>query len=300
MKVSISKRRFSETIQGYIYIMPWILGFLLFTGGPIVRSLIYSFHNWEILLPPEWAGLTNYVKIFTEDHLFRKSLFVTFYYAGGIPLRLIGALAIAMILNQNLRGLSFYRTIYYMPTVVSGVAVALLWLWVFNPEAGVINFMLSKVGIKGPEWFWSEEWVLPAFIIISLWGVGQPMLIYLAGLQGIPTQFYEAAEIDGANPWHKFWHVTFPMLSPVIFFNLVMQIIMSFQVFTAAFIITNGGPANASLFYVLYLYRNAFQWFRMGYASALAWVLFAIIMFFTLLAFRSSSLWVYYESAKRR
>ncbi|MGQ9629870.1 MAG: carbohydrate ABC transporter permease [bacterium] len=298
MKVP-SRRSIIEAVEGYLFVSPWIAGFLIFIGGPIVMSFFYSLTDWHILRPPQFVGLKNYIQILPRDRLFWQALKVTFYYTLGVPLRLGGALVVALIMNQKLRGMGVFRTIYYMPSVVAGVAVALLWLWIFNPEMGILNLILAKFGIKGPEWLWSEKWVVPAFIIMSLWGVGGSMIIYLGGLQSIPTALYEAAEIDGAGIFQKFWSITLPMLSPVIFFNLIMQIIDSFQVFTNAFIMTNGGPANASLFYVLYLYRNAFEWFKMGYASALAWVLLLIIMFFTMLVFKSSALWVYYEGEVR-
>jgi multiple sugar transport system permease protein len=207
---------------------------------------------------------------------------------------------LAVLLNQDVRGLSIYRTIFYLPSVVSGVAVAMLWLWVFNPELGVVNSLLGIVGIEGPKWFASSKWALTTFIITSLWGIGGGMVIYLAGLQGVPTSLYEAAELDGATAWHRFWHITIPMTSPVIFFNLIMGIIGSFQVFTGGYVITNGGPANATLFYVLYLYRNAFQYFKMGYASALAWILFIVILVLTLLMFRLVGGLVYYEGSPRK
>jgi len=203
-------------------------------------------------------------------------------------------------MNQKVRGILWFRTLYYLPSVISGVAVSLLWVWIFNPQFGVLNYLLGKVGITGPEWLYSEFWVLPAFVIMSLWTIGGGMIIFLAGLQGIPIELYEAAELDGANQIQKFFRITIPMISPIIFFNLVMGIIGSFQVFTQAYIMTSGGPHYASLFYVLYLYQQAFQYFRMGYASALAWILFLVILFFTLLVFKSSPLWVYYEGTLRK
>ena len=203
---------------------------------------------------------------------------------------------IALLLNRKIKFLGLFRTIYYLPAVVSGAAVALLWIWIFNPEYGVLNYLLSLFGVKGPGWLYSEEWAKPALIVMSLWGAGGSMLIYLAGLQGIPTQLYEAAEIDGASSWQKLLRITLPMMSPTIFFTLVMGIIGSFQIFTAAYIMTGGGPNNATMMYVLYLYNLAFRQFRMGLASALAWIYFGIIMAFIVLIFKSSPAWIYYES----
>ncbi|HLE82353.1 MAG TPA: sugar ABC transporter permease, partial [Dehalococcoidia bacterium] len=214
---------------------------------------------------------------------------------GTIPLGLLFSFGLAVLLNQPIRGVHVFRTIYYIPAVISGVPVALLWMWLLNPEFGLVNNALAAVGIDGPDWFFSKTWVIPSFIIMSLWAIGAPMIIYLAGLQGIPHHLYEAAEIDGAGPFSKFRHVTVPMISPVILYNLVIGVIGSFQIFTPAYVITQGGPANASLFYVLYLFNNAFRYFKMGYASAMAWLMFAIILLLTLLVFRMSTSWVYYE-----
>jgi multiple sugar transport system permease protein len=289
--------RRNEAIGFYVTISPWLLGFVAFVIGPIIVSFYLSFTDYSVIRRTQLVGLLNYKEIFTESPLFWQSLKVTtLYTVASVPLHLVVALIVAMLLNMDIKGVALFRTIYYMPTVITGVAVAMLWQWIFNPRFGLVNYLLSLVGIKGPQWLGSEVWALPAIIIMSSWGVGGSMLIFLAALQGIPTQLYEAAEIDGANPWHKFWRVTLPLITPVIFFNVVMGVINSFQVFTNAYIITNGGPNNATLFYVLNLYRQAFQFFHMGYASALAWILFAIILICTLLIFRSSAAWVYYES----
>jgi len=208
------------------------------------------------------------------------------------------ALGCALLLNRQLIGKNVLRTMYYLPSVTSGVAISLLWMWIFDPNLGFFNDLLKRVGINGPLWLQSEKWSKPAIILMSFWGIGGTMVLYLAALQGVPEQLYEAAELDGANSWQKFWHVTIPMLSPTILFTLVMGIIGSFQVFTQAYVMTNGGPLNSTLFYVLYLYRNGFVWLHLGYASAMAWILFIIILVITLLIFRSSPAWVYYE-AKR-
>jgi len=282
----------------YVFISPWLIGFVLWTAGPMVASVILSFTRYEIVLPPQWIGFDNFVTMFTKDPLFWKALKVTLHYTIlSVPLSVVFAVLIALLLNQKLPGLSIWRTVYYLPSITSGVAVALMWSWVFHPNFGLVNsvlWMLFK--IQGPKWLLDEAWVIPTFVIMGLWGFGGPMLIYLAAMQGIPTELYESAELDGANIFQKIRHITIPLITPVIFFNMVMNIIGSFQVFTNAFIITAGGPNYASYFYLLHLYSNGFQYFRMGYASALALVLFAIIMACTYIAFRTSRYWVYYEA----
>ncbi|MFC0330269.1 carbohydrate ABC transporter permease [Paenibacillus sepulcri] len=288
-----------EALDCYVFMSPAILGLLIFMIGPIAASAYFSFTEYDILGSPTWIGLDNYKELL-QDPLFWQSLKVTLIYSiVSVPSGLIIALFLAILLNRNLRGIFIFRTIFYLPAVMSGVAVALLWKWIFNPDFGLANWALGFVGIDGPKWFIEEQWALPPIIIMSLWGVGGSMLIYLAGLQGIPTDLYEAAEIDGANKRKQFFHITIPMLSPVIFFNLITGIIGALQVFTEGFIMTAGGPNNATLFSVLYLYRNAFDYLQMGYASALAWVLFLIILVFTLLVFKSSSMWVFYEGNRR-
>lgn len=292
------------TQEGFIFYLcltPWIIGFLVFVAGPMLSSIYISLTSWNVMSPPQFVGLRNFAKLLTDDEDFLKSLWVTTYYTfGAVPLGLIVGLLIALLMNVKLPGITIFRTIYYLPAVVAGVAVALLWQWIFNPQMGVINGLLWLIGIKGPGWIYSEQWVIPSFILMSLWGVGSGMIIYLAGLQSVPTELYEAAAIDGAGKVRQFFAITLPMISPVLFFNLIAGIIASFQVFTAAFVMTQGGPNNASLFLVILLYRHAFKYFAMGYASAIAWILFAIIMLFTLLVFRSSSLWVYYEGEVKK
>jgi multiple sugar transport system permease protein len=235
-----------------------------------------------------------------QDDLFKKSLQITtIYTALTVPVGTILALVIAMMLNQKVKLLSFWRTVYYLPAVVSGVAVALIWGWVLQPDYGLLNSFLRSVGISGPGWFLSEDWAIIGLALTALWGSGTNMLLYLAGLQSIPTELTEAAKIDGAGPWAVFWHVTIPLLTPTIFFNVIINIIYSYQVFTNAYVLTNGGPNNATLTMVLYLYRQAFQLFHFGYASAVAWALFIIILVFTLLVMRSSQWWVHYEGGLR-
>ncbi len=289
-----------EALTAYSLISPWLVGFLVFVLGPTLVSLFLAFTRYKITAPPVWVGAANYQKIFTGDPLFWQSLKVTFTYALlSLPLNLVLGLAIAVLLNLRLPGLSIWRTIYFLPSVISGVAVALLWIYIFSPRFGILNWMLSLVGIKGPAWLDSRTWALPSLVVMSLWGVGGSMILYLAGLQGVPTQLYDAAKVDGTNAWQRFWAVTLPGISPVVFYNLVMGAIGTFQYFTNAYVMTSGGPNYATLFYNLYLFNNAFRYFEMGYASALAWILFLIILVLTLLVFRSSSLWVYYEGQLR-
>ncbi|HXF63238.1 MAG TPA: sugar ABC transporter permease [Caldilineaceae bacterium] len=303
MAAPVSERRilgvrrlvFIENLWFYLFISPWIIGFLVFTAGPMVASIAISFMRWELISPPEFVGLSNWKAMFSDD-LFWQSLKVTSIYTLlNVPTALTFAFLLALLMNVRVPGIAFFRTLYYLPSLVSGVAVAMLWMWILNPKFGLINWLLSFVGIQGPEWIYSQTWVIPSFVMMNLWGVGTSMVIFLAGLQSVPMELYEAAELDGAGSWRKMWNVTIPIVSPVILFNLIMGIIGSFQVFTQAYVMTEGGPGNASLFYVLYLYRNAFQYFQMGYASALAWVLFIIIAFFTYLVFRTSRDRVFYQ-----
>ena len=296
--LSLSQR---ESIWAYILIGPWIVGFLIFTLGPMIASLIFSFTDYAINKPLNFLGVANFIEMFIKDYRFWHSLRVTLTFAiFAIPLGLIFGLLLALLLNAKVPGLSIWRTLYYTPSVVSGVAVAVLWMYLFNPRYGIINWLLSLFKISGPGWLASPDWALPALIIMSLWSVGGGMIIYLAGLQGIPTVLYEAAEIDGANSVQSFLSITLPLITPVLFYNLVTGIIGTFQIFTSVYVMTAGGPAEATLFYNLYLYNNAFRYGRMGYASALAWVLFLIVMILTLLVFRSSSTWVYYEGELRK
>jgi len=294
----LSQRQKREEREFYFFTSPWFLGFLFLAIGPMIASIILSFAKWNIITPPKWVGLANYRELVT-DPLFWKSLTVTSIFVfSSVGLKLFASLLIAMLLNQKVKAIGLFRTIFYLPTVLPIVASSMLWMWIFFPQ-GLLNFFVTRVGFPPQNWLTNENLALPSLILMSFWGFGRSMIIFLAGLQGIPQYLYEAAHIDGAGPWSRFWHVTVPMLSPVIFFNLVMGIIGSFQIFTPGYLITDGGPHNATLFYVLYLFRNAFEYFNMGYASALAWVLFFIIMAFTLLIVRSSALWVYYEAGQR-
>ncbi len=283
----------------YLFITPWIIGFILFAAGPAVASCVISFTQWSMLSAPTWTGTTNYQRL-VNDPLFWQALGNTFYFAlGSVGLGSIVALLLALLLNQDVKGQSLFRTIFYLPAVVSGVAVAILWRYIYNPDYGLVNSILHLVGITGPQWLSDPGWAMPAMIIMSIWGVGGSMVIYLAGLQGIPVHLYEAASLDGAGPLSKFRHVTVPMVSPIIFFNLIVGIIGSFQAFIQMYVMTNGGPANATLVYLLYLYRSAFEDFDMGYASALAWALFLILLAITLIQLVLARRWVYYEGQSK-
>lgn len=301
----MKKKRILENINGYTFASPWLIGFLVFTLGPMLFSLYLSFTDWSAQSTLEtigWIGWDNFKKLLTGDRYFWISLENTFYYTFlAVPLGICGALFLAILLNQKVKGISIFRTIFYLPSIVSGVATAVLWTWVFNPQFGIVNGFLSHLGISGPGWLSEPAWAKPTLIIMSLWGLGGSMLIYLAGLQNIPEHLYEVAELDGASPFQKFRYVTIPALTPTIFFNLVMNIIGSFQVFTTAYVVSDGrgGPQDSTLFYVLYLYQKAFHEYEMGYAAALAWILFLIILAFTLLVIKSSPLWVYYEGERK-
>ncbi|MDZ4720289.1 MAG: sugar ABC transporter permease [Roseiflexaceae bacterium] len=298
MQLSIRRR---EELWFYTLISPWVLGFLAFTAGPLLASLFFSFTRYDVVSPPIWTGLQNYARLL-EDDLFLQALKVTTLYTIiTVPLGIVVSLGLALLLNRDVPGIRFFRTAIYLPTVTSGVALALLWMWLFNPEFGLINYGVAALtGWRGPLWLQSETWVLPALVLMALWGVGGTVVIYLAGLQGIPTELYEAAELDGATGVTRLWSITLPLLSPVIFFTTITGMIGTFQVFTTIKVATNGGPNYASLVYVVYLYNVAFRDFQMGYASALAWVLFIIVLLLTLLAFRSSASWVHYEDEERR
>jgi len=292
-----------EAKWGYIFISPWIIGTSVFILFPVIASFILAFCSWDIVSPVQFVGFGNFIEIFTKDTNFWVSLWNTFYYTlFSVPLGIIGSIIVALLMNQKWKTVRLLRTIYYLPSVTAGVASSIIWMWLFNPYSGLINYFLGQLGIQGPMWLASETWAKPAFIIMSLWGVGGNMIIYLAGLQGIPRQLYEAADIDGAGSFDKFRYVTLPMLTPVIFFNLILSIVWSFQVFTQAYVMTGGtgSPGRSTLFYVLYLYQVAFKYHKMGYASALALVLFAIILIFTLIQFKFSKNWVYYESEMKK
>lgn len=285
-----------EAFWFYVAISPWVLGFLIFTLWPMIYSFYLSFNEWDLFQAPEWVGLANYVKLVTRDNIFRKAVVNTIYYAGlAIPLSMAASVGIAYLLNKPLRGMRFFRTLYYIPSLVPAVASSLVFQRLLAPDVG-LNQALALVGIDGPAWLLSAQWVKAGLVIMSLWGVGGGIVLLLAGMQGIPDEYYEAAALDGANTSQMFFRITLPMLSPVIFFNLVTGIIGALKTFAQVYIMTSGGPNNASLMIVPYLFDNAFRFYHMGYASSIAWILFVLILLLTLLVFRSSSAWVYYES----
>ncbi len=299
-KRRLSRRVIRDNIAGFLFISPWLLHFFLLIAFAMLYSLRISLMETDLLSSQKFVGLANYSKMW-NDELFWKSLRVTAYYTFVlVPSGIVIALAIALLMNQKVKMLGVWRMLFYLPSVVSGVAVAILWGYVLNPRFGLLNMGLRAIGIEGPRWLFSEEWAVPGFILMGLWGAGGAMLLYLAGLQGIPTQLYEAAEIDGAGSWSRFRHITIPMLTPTIYFNLLINIIGSFQVFTQSYVMTGGGPNNATLTQVLYLYRKGFQNFEFGYASALAWALFLVIMLFTVMVVRSSEGWVHYEGEAKK
>lgn len=289
-----------ERRWGILMAIPAILGFVIFTIGPMLASFFFSLTDWTIGASPNFVGADNYSRL-VDDELFWKSLSVTTYYTlGSVPLILIVGFFLALLLNQRIRGLSFWRTIYYVPTLVPAIANAILWLWIFNPDFGLLNSVLRQGGLPTSQWIYSETAVIPSLVIMSTWGFGNAMVIFLAGLQGVPRHLYEAVSIDGGGTWARFRFVTLPMMTPTIFYNLVVGVIGTFQVFNQAYVMTQGGPNNASLFYIFYLYRTAFTESEMGYASALAWVLFMVIMVVTFLLFQNARRWVYYEMAGAR
>jgi multiple sugar transport system permease protein len=287
------------TSTGLLFISPWLVGLLVFTLYPIVTSLYYSFTAYDLIGSPRFVGLANYRDILTADPTFYQAVGNTLYYALiAIPLNLLMALLVALLLNMRVRGLSIYRTLFFLPSIVPDIAAAMLWAWMLNPQFGLINALLRLTGLPTVGWLSDPAWSKPGLILIGLWGFGGSMVIFLASLQDIPQSLYEVADLDGANALQKTWHVTLPMLTPTIFFNLVLGVIGSFQYFTNAYVLTNGGPAGSTTFYSLLIYNNAFRYAKMGYASALAWLLFAFIFLLTWLLFKTSGRWVYYEGER--
>ena len=284
-----------RTINGYLFISPFILGVMFWVLYPALMAAWLSFQEWNLITPAKYVGLKNFQKMFS-DKLFWQSIRVTSIYTFvSVPLGMILAFLMALLINTKVKGIALFRTIYYLPSIVPAVASAVLWAWILNTDFGLLNAVLHYFRIPKIAWLQEPEWALPALIMMSLWSVGAAMIIFLAGLQGIDEVYYEAAKIDGAGRWAQMVHITIPMMSSVIFFNLILGVIGSFQVFTAGYLITDGGPQNATLFYVLYLYRQGFQFLKMGYASALSWVLFFIIVIFTVIIFRTMGRRVYYQ-----
>jgi multiple sugar transport system permease protein len=295
---SFWSRAWENHAPGYLFLLPWFIGFFGLTIGPIITSLYLSFTHFDLLTAPRWAGLDNYIRMFTNDRNFVASMRVTmFFVVFSVPLKLAFALGVALLLNRGMRGLPLYRALFYLPSLLgASVAIAILWRQIFAGD-GLVNKFLALFGIVGPSWISNPNYSLWTLIVLSIWQFGSPMIIFLAGLRQIPQDMYEAASLDGAGKWRQFWKITLPMLTPVVFFNAIIQTIEAFKSFTPAFIISGGtgAPINSTLFYTLYLYNEAFSFFRMGYASALAWVLLAIVALFTAFSFLTSRYWVHYD-----
>ncbi|SUE62541.1 carbohydrate ABC transporter permease [Roseomonas gilardii] len=296
-KRKASRRRWAS-LPGYLFLLPWLIGFFGLTLGPALASLALSFTHFDLMTDPRWAGMANYRRILFSDTKFWESLRVTFTYVVlTVPLKLAFALGVAMVLNKGIRGLSIYRAIFYLPSLLgASVAIAVLWREIFS-GTGLLNQLLALVGIQGPSWIANPDTALYTLVVLGIWQFGSPMIIFLAGLRQIPQDLYEAASLDGASPRRQFFRITLPLLTPIIFFNSIVQVIDAFKAFTPAFIISEGtgGPVNSTLFYTLYLFQEAFSFFRMGYASALAWVLVLIIAGFTAVSFLSARFWVHYD-----
>lgn len=289
------RRFWRDNGPGLLFISPWLIGFLVFMLWPFLRSVYLSFTTYDVVTPPKWIGLANYQTLFHDDPAFWQSLWVTIRYAVcAVPLGIVAGVALALLLNVDIKGQAIFRTIFYLPSIVPTVASAVVFMWILNPSIGLVNGVLAAVHIKGPGWLTDTKWAPWSLVFMSIWGVGGSMVIYLAGLKDIPTHLYEAARIDGADGVKALRHVTLPLLTPVIFFNLVMGVIGSFNYFTEAFVMTKGGPEGSTTFYALYLFQRAWDYLDMGYASAMAWVLFLIVVVITGLLFRSQRKWVHF------
>jgi multiple sugar transport system permease protein len=291
-----------HVLEAYLYLSPWLIGYFALTFVPVLFSIYYSFTTYDVISPEKWIGLRNYVDAFTKDDQFWPSLGKTAYYAGvTVPLGVVGSLVLAIFLNVRVRGTSLFRTLFFMPSLVPIVASTVLWFWLLQPDWGPVNQLIWRAsGVTAPRWFQDPSWAIPALISLALWTSlgGTRMIIFLAGLQGVPEELYDAAKVDGAGAWARLRHVTLPMLTPTIFFNLVLGIIGALQVFTSALVATEGGPAYATWFYALHIYKEAFQFFNMGYASALAWLFAILIVFLTWVQMRLARSWVYYGGEK--
>lgn len=289
-----------EAIEGYLSILPWFLGFIALVAVPLASTFYHSFTRWTIMEPPVWIGLENYRYMFREDPLFWQSLKATgLYVLLSVPVVIVCGLLLALLLNMKIAGMNIYRTIFYIPAVISGVSIAMLWTWLLQPDIGIVNGILAKFGIEGPKWFWDPDWALVSVASMSVWKVGGSAVVYLAGLQNIPPQVFEAAKIDGAGRLSTLFRITLPLVTPTIFFQLVIQMIEAFKVFTEAFVITKGGPLKSTYFYLLYFYQEGFQNFNTGYASALILVIVALIMTMTAILNSTSKKWVYYDGDDR-
>jgi multiple sugar transport system permease protein len=285
-------------VNGLLFTLPAIIGLIGFTIYPVINALYYSFTEYSVIEEPYWTGLENYTLLFTKDALFRTSLWNTFYFVlCAVPLQVTVAFLLALLLNLKVRGQAFYRTLFYLPSIMPVVATSMLWLWIYNPQYGILNSLLGMVGIQGPGWLNSPTWAMPSLILMSVWGVGGWVVIYLAGLQDVPVEMLEAAELDGATSLRKLVHITVPLMGPYILFHVINGLIFGFQYFTEVFIMTRGGPGTATTVYSMYLFQNAFQFFKMGYASAMAWIMFIIVVIATIVVFRSSAKRIYYAGS---
>lgn len=290
-----------DAVWGYVFLFPWVLGLIIFWLGPIIFSFYLSFNEYDVISPPRFIGLANYAKAFFDDKLFWPSILRTFEYSAVVvPVGLSGALGLALLLNRGVKGTNIFRAMFYVPTLTPAVALVLLWGWLLQPEIGPVNWALKLIGIQGPLWLAGKDWALPSIMIINLWASlgGNTMLIFLAGLQGVPQEMYEAASIDGANAWSKFRNITLPMISPTFFFTLVLGVIGALKVFTTAFVATQGGPAYATWFFALHIYQQAFAFFKMGYGTALAWIFVVVLLAFTYFQVILSRRWVYYAGGE--
>jgi len=300
VKRRISPAVIRENVNGYLFLAPWLIGFICLFLGPALASLYFSFTQYDVLSPAKWIGLGNYVKMFTDDNLFYTSLARTLYFTGlSVPLGVLGSLVLAILLNLKVKGTVIFRTLFFMPSLVPLVSAVVLWLWLLNPDWGIVNTALRNIGLPAPAWFADRDWALPSLVMVGLWGGigGTRMIIFLAGLQGIPEEMYDAAAIDGASAWNRVRHVTIPLLSPTIFFNVVLAIIGALQAFQSAFVATEGGPAYATWLFGLHIYKHAFDYWNMGYASALAWFFALVIISLTIAQQRLSTKWVFYYGA---
>ncbi|WP_253200643.1 carbohydrate ABC transporter permease [Clostridium sp. CF012] len=296
-EIKIKKKKFINNITPYLFISPWIIGFLVFTLVPLVFSLIMSVYNWPVIGTREFVGLGNYINMFKTDTQFVKSLVITLKFALiFVPLNLILALILALLITRPVKGVKIFRTIFYIPTVVSGVAISIIWGWILNSQYGILNYLLSLIGITGPRWLTDPKWAITAIVVASAWGVGTMMLIFYTAISSIPKDMYEAAYIDGASPVRSFFSITLPLITPTLLFNLITSTITALQQLTLALLLTNGGPMKSTYFYGLYVYNNAFKQFKLGYASANAWFMFVIILILTAIIFKSSDTWVFYEN----
>lgn len=287
--------RLRRDLVGYAFISPWLIGFLVFTAWPFLRSIHLSFTRYDIVREPKWVGVANYESLLREDEVFRTAAWITIKYAiVSVPLGIIAGVILALLLNANVRGIAVYRTVFFLPSIVPTVATTAIFMWILNPQIGLVNGILKRLDITGPAWLNDPKWALWSLMFMGLWGVGNSMVIYLAGLKDIPTYLYEAAIVDGAGPVKRLLKITLPMLSPVIFFNLVMGVIGSLQYFTQAYIMTGGGPEDSTRFYALYLFDRAWRYADMGYASAMAWILFLAIVALTAGLFATQKKWVHY------